>query len=85
MGLNEDYSLGDRISESSENCSKEAGRKVSMCVILMKGNFRQPSTDFFVCVCAGFCYSRGSVITMKDFRDFLDMRRYKNWAHKIGF
>ena len=83
MGLNEDYSLGDRRSESHENCSKEAGRKVSMCVILMKGKFRQSRRDFFFF--AGFCYSGGAVITMKDFRDFLDMRRYKNWVHKIGF
>ena len=31
-----------------------------------------------------FCKSRGAVITMKDFSAFIDMRRYKTWAHKIG-
>ena len=30
------------------------------------------------------CLSRETVIPMKDFSAFLDMRRYKNWAHKIS-
>ena len=40
---------------------------------------------FFFFFFADFCYSQRAVITMKDFRDFLDIRRFKNWAHKIGF
>ena len=31
----------------------------------------------------GYCESQEAGITMKDFKAFLDMRRYKNWAHKI--
>ena len=31
-----------------------------------------------------FCWSGGTVSTMKDFSAFLDMRRYKSWPHKIG-
>ena len=63
------------------NCSKEVGGKVSIYVILVKGEYMQSSTYFFA---EGFCQSQGTVVTMKDFSIFLDMRRYKNWAHKIG-
>ena len=41
----------------------------------------QSSTLFFS---EDFCWSRGAVVTMKDISAFLDMRRYENWAHKIG-
>ena len=33
----EDYNLGDSLSESSENCSKEGKREASIYVILAKG------------------------------------------------
>ena len=62
------------------NCSKEAGGKVSIYVILVKGAYMQSSPYFFT---EGFFYSQGAVVTMKDFSVFLDMTRYKNWAHKI--
>ena len=32
----------------------------------------------------GFCYSQEADVTTKDVSAFLDMRKYKNWAHKIG-
>ena len=32
----------------------------------------------------GLCLSRETVVTMKDFSAFLDLRRFKNWAHKIS-
>ena len=31
-----------------------------------------------------FCLSPETVIVMKDFSAFLDMRRFKNWAHKVS-
>ena len=34
---NEDYSLGDSISDSSKKLFQSGGGKVSMCVILLKG------------------------------------------------
>jgi len=36
LGQNEDYSLGDSISDSSDNCSKEVGKEV-LYMILVKG------------------------------------------------
>ena len=30
-----------------------------------------------------FCWSRETIISMKDFSTFLQMRRYKNWGYKI--
>ena len=32
----------------------------------------------------GLCSSRETAVTMKDFSAFLDLRRFKNWAHKIS-
>ena len=51
------------------NCSKEVGGKVSIYVILVKGEYMQSSTYFF----------------FRFLPVILDVRRYKNWAHKIGF
>ena len=71
------------------NCSKEAGRKISIYVILVKGEYMQPSTHFLQKVAASLVQVTASQqeqtsVTMKDFSAFLDMRRYKNWAHKMG-
>ena len=38
----------------------------------------------FLLVSWSFCLSQETVVTMKDFSALLDMRRYKNWAHKIS-
>ena len=32
----------------------------------------------------GFCWPWGAGIPMREFIAFLEMRRYKNWAHKMG-
>ena len=58
------------------NCSKEVRVKVSIYVILVKGEYMQSKTYFWQ-------KPQGTVATMKDFSVFLDMRKYKNWAHKI--
>ena len=64
------------------NCSKEIVGKVSAHVILVKGEeYMQSSTYFFA---EGFCGCQGPGVIMKNFSAFLDLRRYKNWAHKIG-
>ena len=68
------------------NSSKETVGKVSMYEILVKGKYVQLSTYFpkrFLLVSWSFFYSRWTVVTMKDFSACLDMRIYKNWAHKI--
>ena len=63
------------------NCSKEAGGKVSIYMFLVKGEYAQSSTTlFFVHV---FLLVVRTVNTLKDFSAFLDMRRYKNWTHKM--
>ena len=59
------------------NCSKEVGVKVSIYVILVKEEYMQSKTYFWQ-------KPQGAVATMKDFSAFLDMRKYKNWAHKIS-
>ena len=57
-----------------KNCSKEVGGErqysFSRSFLLVSWNF--------------LLVTRKRVITMKDFSAFLDMKRYKNWAHKIG-
>ena len=59
------------------NCSKEVGVKVSIYVILVKEEYMQSKTYFWQ-------KPQGAVATMKDFSAFLDMRKYKNWAHKTS-
>ena len=68
------------------NCFKEGG-KDSIYVILVKGEYIQSSTFIFL---ENFCWSyeasashEKQLSTMKDLSAFLEMRRYKNWAHKI--
>ena len=85
----EDCSLGDNTSNSSEKllqrCRGEG--KDSIYVILVKGEYIQSSTFIFL---ENFCWSyeasashEKQLSTMKDLSAFLEMRRYKNWAHKI--
>ena len=46
LGQNEDYSLGDSIPDSSEKLLQRGRRKVSIPVILVKGEFMQSSAYF---------------------------------------
>ena len=63
------------------NCSKEVRGKDSICVILVKGDYMQSNTFFFffgrkfLLVSWSFCKSWETIVTMKDFSAFLDMRR----------
>ena len=60
---------------------------VSTYVILVKGEIHVIKHTFLPKFSAGLLkllMSQGVVITMKDFSAFLNTRRYKNWAHKIG-
>ena len=67
-------------------CSKEVGNR-SVC---MKFWWRE-NTCNQVCIFPegfwqsgeAFCQSQGTVITVKDFSAFLNLGRYKNWAHEI--
>ena len=52
-----------------------------MCVILVGGVYTQNQAQIFF---AGFCWSPGAGVTMKDFSAFLDKRQCTNWSHKIG-
>ena len=64
------------------NYSKEAGGTVSIYMLLVKGEYMQSSTDLFF-VHGRFLLVVRTVIAIKDFSAFLDMRRYKNWTHKM--
>ena len=53
------------------------------------GEYMQSSIYIYICrrLLLGswmYCSSRGADITVKDFTAFLDVRRCKNWAHKIS-
>ena len=47
MGQNEDYSLGDNISDNSEKLLQIGRGKVSIYVNLVKGEYIQSSTYVF--------------------------------------
>ena len=61
------------------NCSKEVGGNASIYGILVKGKYMQSSTFFFFLQVFASHEEQ-----MSPWSAFLDMRRYKNWAHKIG-
>ena len=68
------------------NCSKEAGEKDSIYVIFGEGEIHAMK-HFFQKASASIVKSslvKRNSVTMKDFSGFLDMRRCKNWAHKIS-
>ena len=67
------------------NCSKGWRWEINIHVILVKGKYIQSSTYVFQKTSASLMKSWETVDTMKDFSAFLDLRRYKNWAHKISF
>ena len=60
------------------NYSKESGGMVCIYVILLKRECMQSSPYFEQKVSP-------SLVTMKYFSAFLDMRQYNNWAPKISF
>ena len=86
----EDWGLGDSTSDSSEKLLQRGRGQGGQCICDSgKGGVHlQSSTYFFV---ENFCWSwetssshKKQLLHMKDFSAFLDMRRYKNWAHKIS-
>ena len=81
MEQNEDYSPGDSISDSSEKLLQRGRGEDQYICDFGEGGIHAVKHIYFLKVSADlvkFCWSRGVVITMKDFRAFLDMRRYKN-------
>ena len=88
FGQNEDCSLGDCTSESSEKLlQRDRWRKVSIYMILVKGEIHAVKHMFFQKVPASLM--KLLLVTRNSghhegFSAFVDMRRYKNWAHKIG-
>ena len=78
LGQNEDYSLGDSISDSSEKQLQRGRQKISVTydsseVGTAKYTFWQRLT--------AHCKEQMSLLMILVL--FLDMRRCKNWAHKI--
>ena len=74
-GLTEDYSPGDRLSESSEQLLRRGGEQVSTYVILEKGVCNQAHI-----LVENYCWSQGTVILVNDFSAFLSMGR----CRKLG-
>ena len=82
LGQSEDCILGDSTSESSEK--RQGSRSVNVWfwwkgIHAVKHLFFHKSSTSLVKLSLVM-----AVITMKDFSALLDMRRYKNWAHKIS-
>ena len=68
------------------NCSKEAGWiGHHVCDFGEGGVKRVCFSRRFLLVSWSCLLVIETVVTMKDFSAFLDMRRYRNWAHKISF
>ena len=87
LGQNEACSPGDSILIVLRNCSKEVGgRSVSTCVILVKKEYSL--SMYFLQVSASFTkVIAGHEEQTSPWRilvHFLDMKGYKNWAHKIS-
>ena len=61
---------------------KEVEGKKSIYIILVNRKYMQSNMFIFQKVLAVLVKSQETVITMKDFSAFLDMRRCKNWVHK---
>ena len=62
------------------NCSKEVGGRSVLYMILVK-RVRAVKHTFWQKLAAS--QSQGADVTLHDCSAFLDMRRCKNWAHKI--
>ena len=88
---NENYSLGDSISDTSERLLQKVRSSLSRDVILVKEECMQSGTHIYVFMCIllfsffqkGIASHKELVISMKDFSVLLDTRRCKNRAHKI--
>ena len=81
LGQNEGCSPGDGTSDSSERLLQRGEGKRSIYMIFGEGGIHAVKHIYFLKVSTSlvkFCWPQGVVITMKDFRAFLDMRRYKN-------
>ena len=87
LGPNEDYSQGDSISHRSDKLLQRSGwgdgwgREKS---VYMGFWWRGSTCNQAHIFCKRFLPSLGAIITMKEFSALLDMRKYKNWAHKIS-
>ena len=84
LGQNEGCCPRDSIPGSSEKLlqrSREEGQYT--CDFWWGGNTCNQALFFFF-FCRRFLLLMRRLITMKEFSAFLDMRRYKSWAHKIG-
>ena len=85
MGQEEDYSLGNSISFSSQKLLQRDREewfwwRGSTCNQAPPPFLLQKFSASLIKV---FCQSWGADVTMKDFCAFLDMRRCKNWVPKI--
>ena len=81
-GQNEDYKLGNCISDISEKPFQRAGGR-SVYIWFSKGGMHAIKHIFF---CRRILLiTRRRCPTMKGFSAFLDRRRYKIWAYKISF
>ena len=87
LGKNEDCSPDGSTSDSSKRLLQRGRRKDSIYVILVKEGTCNRARIFcrkFLLVSWSFCEALETVITRKDVSAFLDMKGYKNWAHKIS-
>ena len=77
MGQDEDYSPGATVLITLKNCSKDPqGACQNICDFGEGGGARNQAHISWKVAARH--------VTMKDFSAFLDMRRGKNWAHKIS-
>ena len=84
LGQNEDYNLGSSILDSSEIPWQRGRGKVSIYVILVKGEIHPAKHTFLQKFSASLMKASASHEEQKDFSAFLVMRRCKNQAHKIS-
>ena len=80
VGQNEDYSPGDSISESSEKLLQRSKGECQYIWNSGEGEVHAIKHFFFFFLQV----SASQEEQMSPWSAFLDMRRYKNWAHKIS-
>ena len=74
LGQNEDYSPGDRDSDSSEELLQRGGGKVSIICDFSEGGMFSQAHMW----AEAWCWSREAGATVNDFSALLDTRRCKN-------
>ena len=88
LGQNEDYSLGDSILDSSEKLFQRGrGEKVSIYVVLVKGEYIQSSTYFLLKTSSSFIKivaSHQEQTTPWRILVLFWIWGYENWTHKIS-